>query len=237
MKSYKKLSFFLLLLFGTVLFSGCEDDTPGYNQEKEYALDGFTHIDMGSAFKVEIIHADEFAVMAKGEGRDLDDLELTVSNNTLKGKYQRGSGSHGQTFIQIHMPALRTASLHNATSTVIKGFYSEEDSLRLLVSEASEVKTSSDWKFIELELSGASDLILEGKADAVKGSVSGASDLYAEDLSSVTFEINVKGASEAYVNVQNRLSGSVKEDSKLVYRGDPAVVEVDVDSGSNLQKK
>ncbi len=235
MKTSKEFFCLLLLSLGAMLLSGCEDDMPAYYEEKEFALDGFNSLNLGSAFQVEITYGDEFLVVAKGESQDLEDLELVVANNTLSGSYRHGSRSHKRTLVQVYMPVLRTANLHSATNAVIKGFSAEEDSLRLLVSGAAKLATDAEWRYIEFEVNGASELVLEGKASAIKGAVNGASNLQAADLFPSTCDIAVSGASEATVGVRDLLSGSVNGNSQLQYRGSP-VLDVEVAADSRIKK-
>lgn len=236
----KKNSQYLLLLllgYSLTLLSACEDETPQYYHEKEFELEDFTGVDLGSAFEIEIKEAAEFKVIAKGEDQDLNDLEMRVENNVLNGSYLQNRRNRKRTLIQIQMPVLREANLHGASHSSISGFSSEEDSLELHLSGASELLMDADWKFLEIDISGASNANVDGQANKVKASVSGASNLNSRDLSASIIEIAVSGASEAKIIVDNELRGSVNGASELKYTGNPAVVDVDVAQDSKIRKE
>lgn len=222
------------VVVAVLILAACEDNMPGYYHEKEYELDDFTGVSFGDALQVKIIQAEEFKVTAKGEDQDLIDLELRVENKMLTGNYRRSGKNRKRTLVEVYLPDLKKAHMHSATTTTIRGFNSEEDSLELTASAASVVSMESSWKYLEVETGGASEVTLTGQVSQVKAGVSGNSELKALGLESDHYYIEVNGSSKARVNVLEVLKGEVNGKSELSYAGNPSTVEVQVEGDSKL---
>lgn len=230
--------FTILMMLVSMTFYSCEDGMPDYYHEKEYpSLTGFTGVELGDALQVEIRRADAFSVVAKGEDKDLNDLELWVENNSLRGKYREGSRSHKRTLVLVYMPELKKTNMHSATNTKIIGFPAGQELLHLIVSGASEVELENSWNELSIEISGASKAILHGYGTTVTANVSGSSELNAEGFTTENGHMEVNGKSTARVRIGETLTGSVNGDSKLIYWGNPTEVQVAVASDSEMQAR
>lgn len=233
MKTFSFFRYILLMCLGLILVS-CEDSLPDYYTEKEFELQNFNRIELGDAFQIEIMKADEFMVIAKGEDSDLNDLILRVEDHSLTGQYREGSRSHKRTLIQVYLPELTEVEVHAASTTKISGFDSEED-LSLKISGASETYFTGSVKNLEVTLDGASLLSLNGESEDFSADVFGASEMNARSFIANTAQVKVHSHSHANLSVLSSLSGELHSGSSLIYYGSPAQVEVNVETGSSLQ--
>ena len=231
MKTY----FLTVLALMLLLASSCEKDEN--RTEKEFELTGFHAIDLGDAFHLDIRRGAAFEVLAEGRISDINDLELRVENGVLKGKYQPGQANRGRTNIQITLPRLVTLRLGGATETRLQGFTATNEDLDLIVEGASELEADIDYRYISLDISGSSDVDLEGTATVLETTVSGASDLKAADLHVPTVIADVSGASDADLYVTQSLTGSASGASTIWYAGNPPTVQVSVTGNSHLNKR
>ena len=78
-----------------------------------------------------------------------------------------------------------------------------------------------DYHKIFIEMSGASDLNIEGRSDEVQVDISGAATLSALGLEARIGDISVTGASNAKVFVTEDLQVDVSGVSRVRYKGDP----------------
>ncbi len=231
-----KFKFFMLAaLASTLLFTSCEEDTTE-ETSKTYDLSGFTEIDLGDAFIIEIEKGNAFEVKARGTTRNLDELELKVVNGRLTAKYDPYRNNRKHTALTIQLPKLSYLKLSGATETDLRGFFSSTDSLKLSVDGASELDSDMQWKYLELTVSGASDVTLDGVTKEVKMEVSGTSKLIASNLRTETVQANVSGVSRVNVNVLSTLVGNVSGNSELLYLGNPTTLQVEVSGNSKLTK-
>jgi hypothetical protein len=86
-------------------------------------------------------------------------------------------------------------------------------------------------------LSGASRVALNGSASDLMLSAWGASKAEMEDLKLQNADINLKGASEATINVQGRLAIDLSSGSRLTYTGNPAINAISVTGASSINHK
>lgn len=145
MKKIRNYVHLPLLWIGVIIVVGCEDEMPDYYADRVFEVDHFEGVSLGDAFQIEISQEAEYAVIAKGESKDLEDLRLTVVNGVLVGSYRPGSRNHKRTLIQIQTPILQSAYFHSASSSQIYGFTDSTGNLEMKVSGASRVNTTSTW--------------------------------------------------------------------------------------------
>lgn len=223
-----------LVFCSLLVFFSCEDSLPDYYLEKEYNLTNFDQVKLGDAFQIEIVQAEEFKVIAKGEERDLNDLILVVEGNLLTGRYRQGSRNHKRTMIQIHLPELKSFEVHSASFTKISGFHDAEKDLTLKVSGAAEAHFTGNARNLVVYVHGASLLSLTGEAENLSAEVHGASELRAKSLKTKSAQIQVHSGSHANVEVQDSITGGVRGGSSFIYYGSPDSVEVSVETGSSM---
>ena len=226
----------LLTIAGILSFTACEEDH-SEEIEKTYDLSGFTKIDLGDAFRIEISKGDTYEVKARGTVRNLDDLEMKVVNGKLMAHYEPFHNSRNRsTEITIQLPKLTYLRLSGATETDLNGFFSTTESLELSVDGASKLDADMQWKSLDLKVSGASEIQLSGEATEVEAGINGASRFYGSNFRTKNFEAQVSGVSKAHLNVTQALTGSASGNSEIRYSGNPANVQVEVSGNSNLGK-
>ncbi len=228
----------LLLLgitFMVSLFVACEEESFS-DIEKTYELAGFTEIDLGNAFRIDISQGKAYQVKAIGKPRDINDLQLKVTNGRLTAKYDPSRDNRKRTYLSIQLPKLTYLRLSGATDTDLS-FFNETDSLRLSVDGASKLDAQLSLKFLDLHVSGASDVTLDGLVYDLQSSVSGVSTFLGNNLRTETCYTELSGVSKANVNVLKSLKGSVSGNSELGYIGTPSTqVDVEATGGGKVFK-
>ena len=211
----------LMALFALVLAS-CEDSGPYEETTQTYSVSGFDRLDMGSAFRITVRQGTTFAVEARGNRSDVNDLVVAVRNGTLTAQYDnyRRNRRHDM-YITITMPTLRGVNFSGASRSTISGF-PNVNSLDIDLSGASKSDvTVSKARLTTAAISGASTLTLNGSSSGLTGDVSGASKLNAYDLLTETADLEVSGASNVQIQVKEALTVSASGASKVRYRGTP----------------
>ena len=225
----------LLAIAGILSFTACEEDR-SEEIEKTYDLSGFTEIDLGDAFRIEISKGNTYEVKARGTVRNINDLEMKVVNGKLTAHYDPFHNSRNRTDITIQLPKLAYLRLSGATETDLNGFFSTTENLELSVDGASKLDADMEWKSLDLKVSGASEVQLSGEATEVEAGINGASRFYGSNFRTTKFEAKVSGVSKAHVNVTQALTGSASGNSEIRYSGNPTNVQVDVSGNSKLGK-
>lgn len=170
----KKLALFGLI---AIALTSCLNEDPGSFQEqkKEYALTGFTELEMSDALQVTVLSGSTYSVKAEGDRRNIDDLEIRLVGNSLRMKFVNDGRGYRQykTYVTVVLPELKSIKLSGAT----------------------RVDLSGSAKSFEAELSGASELYaFNFESESALITASGASKV--EVLATQELKANASGASK-----------------------------------------
>lgn len=225
----------LAILIVSVALTGCEryeDDGALQYQEENFSISDFERLEIGDAFVIRVEQGNYFSVQVRGDRRNIDDLEVRKSGNTLVVRYDEYENRQYETYIDIVMPTLAAATLSGATQSVITGF-EEVENFSLSLSGASVAQADLVAANLSIVLSGASVADLRGASSTLTAEVSGASTLKAFSFPVQTAEVNVSGASVGKVTVANHLHAIATGASTVLYRGNP-VVDSEASGGSSI---
>lgn len=215
-------SFALVVL--SLIIASCDREDPGPLQKthESYAIVDFDRLEMGSALQIEVEQANSFSIEARGDKRNIDDLDVYKRGSTLIIEFDDNGERHHDTYIYITMPTLESANFSGASVSKIRGFNSDED-LDFYLSGASVSQLDALFREVNTVVSGASKLILFGNGDELNAEVSGASSLKAFDYPVREATLSISGASEVKVSITDELNVTAGGASSVLYRGNPSV--------------
>jgi hypothetical protein len=234
-RTSQPLSALLLFTVITLLFS-CEVEDPGPLQEvsEHYSLVDFDRLEIGSAFHIEVEQAGTFSIRAKGDRRNINDLDVYKKGNTLIIEYDESADRRHDTYITITMPVLKSVNFSGSSVSVVKGFESD-DKLDYFLSGSSASQLDAGYREVNLVLSGASTLVMRGLGDEITAGISGASELSALDFPLREATINVSGSSSARVTVSDELHVIAAGSSAVLYQGNPTL-ETNASGSSRVER-
>ena len=224
---------------------------------KEFDFADFTDVEVGYAFEVDVTRSDTYGVTITLNENLFDYLDVTLSGTTLRIRMKSGyTYTRTTRRASIALPDLRSLELSGASRGDVSGFSSEDDmdfsvsgasSLTLVdlkaddvtfeVSGASRTNGGIEMADGRFEVSGASTVELEGRASDVRLEVSGASTARLERFPMGNADVRVSGASNATVEVSDRLDIDVSGASRLIYNGGAELGGVNVSGGSTLSRR
>ncbi len=241
----KKLKLTAILALSVGVFTSCEKNNtlnelnPENQIEEIYTVNNFTEVEIGSAFEVVVIPGNEFRITANGDEKDIDDLNVRVTNNRLKVNYLNGNifdnVRRNRVKILIETPALDAIEVSGAANVDIEKFiYFPEFTAE--VTGAS--KLNLDVKLGELvtEIRGASTLTLYQETPFITADLAGASKLDANDAYSEEVHLELSGASQVNVTVSKYLKVNASGASNVIYDGTPRI-DHDLSGASSVKKK
>ena len=199
-----------------------DDVGPYQGDTQTYALTGFDRLDMGSAFSITVQPGPAFNVVAEGDRRNIDDLNVYTRNGTLFANYRTNRNRQHQTSFLITMPTLRGVAFGGASQSSITGFTNLSE-LNIELSGASRGQFTGGAARTVVNLSGASTLQLNGRGTALSAELSGASNLQAFPYPVGEAAVNASGASKVSLSVSNALVADASGASTIRYRGTPTV--------------
>jgi hypothetical protein len=225
---------------------------------KEFNLNGFTSVEVGGAFEVEIVRSDSFSVNVTAE--DFTHIRVENINGALIIRRQGiewFAPFHGRPRVAIMMPALSGVTLSGASKGKVLNFDAAGE-LRMEVTGAShlevrglssrsldfevtgastltgEIKAGEDAKF---RISGASTLELVGAANNIKLKASGASRMELTQFSIQNADVEISGASNVTLSLNGKLNANVSGASNLYWLGSPIMGDIQTSGASNLRRK
>jgi hypothetical protein len=225
---------FLLTFSESCVYVNDDDIEPRGEGTRTYDFKNFDELEMGSAFRVNVIEGAAFAVTATGELNDLDDLEVFVQNGKLVARYNNSWKNRRNAMdIDITMPDLAGVDFSGAVNASIEGFENLPE-LEFELSGATKCHFEGSVRNLKFDVSGASRLDLFGAGKFTDGEISGASELNAFDWAAEESDLEVSGASDARVWVSKLLDVDASGASSVRYKGSPAV-EKKVSGGSTVR--
>lgn len=225
MRKLRLSSLFAITLIGFII-SSCELVQQGVEprnpEDKTFALKNFDKLSMGNAFQINVKQGPDFKMKVNGDSRDIDDLNVKVTNGELKVYYSKWRIRRYRMEIDIEMPTVKEVDFSGASTSYIQGF-DNLDELEIDLSGSSKATLSANARFYEIDLSGASVLDLKGNGNEMEADLAGASKLNAFDALVEKATLDVSGASTGRVNVSEQLYIKASGASKVRYRGNPRV--------------
>ncbi len=223
-----------LLLF---LFSCNKEKDNSPVIEKDINVSGFNKVYAGERFNLTITKGTQFSVKVKGPTKSLNDIDWSVANNILDIQYNHSDFNRPRVDITITLPILVQLNLSGAASGTINGFSGAQIVMRTVLSGASKCTFNGTGINTQIDISGASELNVNGATESLYGNLSGAGRLNAYDLQSTEVDISVSGGSEAKVKVTDRLFIEATGGSRVYYKGNPTVKNVQTSGGSQVIKE
>ncbi|MFD1140117.1 head GIN domain-containing protein [Larkinella insperata] len=243
------LFLFASLTVSAALLTSCnrEDVGPLQDGQQTFALTGFDRLEMGSGFDVNVQPGASFSVVAKGDQRNLDDLEVVVRNGTLSAEYRTHRNRKFSTTFTITMPALRGAKFSGGVHSTIKGFANAASldidlsggthgSFEVLASRTNVTVSGGSKLDLKTPQVTTNDDTVAGRIDQLVIDASGASNVQAFNYAA--YEVNVKasGTSHAEITANQSLVADASGASKIRYRGNPAKVNQNASGASKIER-
>lgn len=207
------LGFFLLAT--TVLGTACVG-TRGSGTEavNDRETEGFDQINVGGAFDLDVTVGPETKVVVSGDDNIVPLISTEVRNGTLHIKSEESINPELDLRVEVQTPNLEGLDVSGACDVEIRGIRGDE---------------------FDLDLSGASDVVLLGETGTLKIDASGASDLSARDLKAQHVEIDLSGAGSVEVTATESIDADISGAASVDVWGSPGEVSQDVSGAGELE--
>jgi hypothetical protein len=254
-----KASLIILITIITVgLLGSCVINIKEENMSTQnFDLKGFSKVEVGGAFEVEVVQSDSFDVTVTAD--DFAHIRVEKSGDTLYVKHQGIEWFvpfHHQPKARIALPVLTGLNVSGASQGKVQGFQSDTD-LSVTLSGASHVTAQNittgkvDIKVsgastlsggiqakddANLEATGASKITLTGNGANTVMVVNGASRVELSDFPVQSANLKLSGASHAFINTNGRLDANVSGASSLLWSGSPVMGDIQTSGASTLRR-
>lgn len=177
---------------------------------------GFTAVEVGGVFQVEIVNQKDFSVEVEADDNLLTFVKTEVDGDTLKIYSEESMNTRSPVRVRIGAPNIAKLDASGASKVSM-----------------SNIKNES----LVLGLSGASKVSLSGETGRLNVEASGASSVDAAKLNSQAAEIEASGASNVTVAAAESLKLDASGASRINYTGNPKNVEKHSSGASSISQK
>jgi len=223
-RNIAKALFTLLILVGVIAPTQAQ-------YEKEFAVESFTRLEAGGILKIYLMPSDthKIRVESKSPVDNIFDLEVVDGTMEIESKWETNGKSWKQEALKVFISfvELRTIESEGMVDIESKNGKLKGEKLNLELQGATKTKLDIEVEKLNSEVSGAAKLTLSGKARHHSLEASGAANVKAYDLETLSTNAEVSGASMAYVNASEELTGSSDGISQLHFKDKPANLNID----------
>ncbi|HMO75254.1 MAG TPA: head GIN domain-containing protein [Sphingopyxis sp.] len=180
---------------------------------QDFALTGFTGVEVTGPDDVTIRQGTAFSISATGPKAEIDELEVRLDGQTLSiGRKREGfnfrRGGKGVK-IAITMPRLDRLRLTGSGS--IDADAVEGDAVEAALTGSGDLKIAKlTGKTAKISVSGSGDVEIDGgSADSAELSVTGSGDIDASDLTVATIDVAVTGSGDVAAKATGKADISI----------------------------
>jgi hypothetical protein len=176
----------------------------------------FKQIDVSGAVDVEVVGQKDFKIDVQADDNILELVKTEVSGETLKIYVKERISRRSPIKIFVSMPELTGAEISGASKFT-----------------GNNIKTET----LNLDVSGASKIELNGEAQNINIDASGASKINTENFKVAKAIVDVSGATSVSVNATEEVRAEASGASKVNYVGEPKNVIKDVSGAGKVSQK
>lgn len=201
-------------------------------------ISGFTKIDVGDSFQVTVTQSEDYSVIIKADDNLVEHLDVRLDGDTLVIKMASGKSARNATLeAEVSLPDLKGVKFSEVSQGNLLGIKSQGD-FTVRVSGASLLQGDLQIRQMEVVVSGASRIDLDGSGATVDLHGSGASTIDLEDFLVGSAQVVLSGASTALLSVKDDIGpATLSGASRLIYSGDPAFRDFKTSGASSISAR
>lgn len=220
----KKIATIFALALSLTFITGCHGvhfgsgvAGSGIRKTEKRVVAEFKKIEVGGGFKVDIVAGQqEQTIEIEGDDNVLPLISFSIKNGTLYIENDKPYNVKNPVHIKIAAKDIQSLGISGACDTNVKNIKADR---------------------FELNVSGASDVKIQGEAASLKIDSSGASEIDTEKLTARAVNVSTSGAGTTRVFASEEISADASGASTIIYSGDPKVVNKKDSGASSITKK
>lgn len=220
------------------ILAGCGGETAGSGKlvTESYDYTDFTLIEAEKGFELTVKQSQSYKIEITTDDNIRKYLDINKTGNILKIGLSGGHIDLTTLRVELSMPGIEGINLSGGASATITGFNSDK-SFSVTLTGGSVLTgdiISGDAGF---GISGGSVVTLSGSGKDLMVRSSDGSELTLDEFPVNNADINIDGGGRSFFNIKGKLDTVLTGGSELYYTGDPEMGEVNVSSGSVLEKR
>ncbi len=199
----------------------------------------YRNLSVSGFFEITLVAGTEGELTLKGEDNLLENIVTEVRNGSLTIKPRKGvhlrPSRNQSVFITVpveRLDAIRHSGSGNLTGkTVLKNDY-----LDLKISGSSNIYLDIDADDVKIATSGSSNFKLEGTAKELQIRSSGSSNVKAYNLEVGHGKFELSGSSNVWVTLRETLTARVSGSGNIRYKGNPEKISSKISGSGRVSK-
>ena len=228
----------ILLVNISTLFAGCRmfgERGNGNVIKQERTVPPFKAIKISGAFDIILSQGTTQSVIVEADDNLMSIIKTEVKGDELIIENTKPIRNSRSLKVYVTVKELKKIDITSAVDLETSGKLTM-DELSIEGSGASDSKMELDVKKLDIECSGGSKLKFSGTATNVTMDVSGAVDIYAYDLLTESFHLDISGAGKAEINVSKELNAEISGAASVHYKGNPSKFIENVSGAGSIKK-
>lgn len=228
------ISFFAVAL----LFNSCIVGVSGNGivEEQNRQTEEFHSVHASGMYEIHVVQDENYRLKVVADENLMDLIVTEVKGGVLHISTRENIKKAKELDVYISAPYFDEFDLSGAVELDAKGVLESED-LKIESSGAAQIELEIEVSNLELDLSGASEVRLSGSATRVRIASSGASEMKLFDLETEQMQVNVSGASDLEINVNEDLQIEASGASEIEYRGKARISRQNLSGASSVKQK
>lgn len=202
-------------------------------------VSSFNEINLGGFANVYLTQGNSTEFKITGESNIINYIHSRVEGNRLiigtRGSINLNPGEPVN--IYITTPDIEKVSVSGAGNVISQNKWDLKKDIELHVSGAGKIKTELNGPGVEITVSGAGDVVIDGETKDVKVHVSGAGKVKAENLKAESADVHISGAGHADIFASVYLNAHVSGAGNINYWGNPQKVDRSTSGAGDINKK
>lgn len=203
----------------------------------EYPIQSTKMLDIKTELPVYIYKSDSMKIVVKANKNGVKKIDIQPGGNgtTVYVESPAMDNSNMGSSIEIYTNYIENITISGNNYNEIKDEFNAQQ-MNITLSGNSDFKGLLTTDHLNITAIGSSDVELIGGAGSVDAVISGSSDLHLLDFPVSAMTINSSGASDAYVDVRDKLTVTASGASDVLYKNEPANINSTVTGASEVKK-
>lgn len=230
----------MLILLG--IFASCEKETirvTGEVVRTEVNITGYSGLRVSNAFNVNVVFSDTEEKIVLEANVDIQDrIQIRKDGDNLIIKLKNFTNIRGNVTLNVFITTryIDNFDISGASNLTLDNPLFTRQNISVELSGASNFTGEIVADELRLDASGASNTDIFGEVGVLNARLSGASTLKEYDLIVDTLNIQLSGASNAFLTVMKRIDIKASGASTLNYQGDAMIDTQNLSGASEINK-
>lgn len=204
---------------------------------REEKISGIREIYINGAAEAKIVQGSKESLEIKGKESLIKDIEIKVRGSYLEIKIPKKSyfTSKENVVIEISIDDLKEIEFQGAGKMLLDKLSLDKLLVRIDGTGTTDLK-DVDIKDLSIEVNGKSNMTASGETKNLTAFVDGIGSFKAFDLEAKKADIKLNGVGSVEVMVEDNLSAKVNGVGKIIYKGNPAIEENQLNGLGQIKK-